>query len=186
MIIAGAILLALGIGSTIYGFHLNNSMEAQLNALFSSGNVDPGTVWIVAGIIALVVGIVLLAFGITKNLSSGSRKEVFYSASVMRKKACPHCGKKLDESLAFCPFCGQSTAEKKSPREDVCPYCESILPAGVAFCPACGKRVGAEFVPVRPTSVPTSVPTPVPTPNPPKVPDPPAAGGWSTPTDSDL
>lgn len=67
MLVVSVILIVLGIGSTIYGFYLNNSVEAQLNALFSSGNVDPGTAWIVVGVIALVIGIILLIVGLNKN-----------------------------------------------------------------------------------------------------------------------
>ena len=67
MVITSIILIVLGIGSTIYGFYLNNSVEAQLNALFSSGNVDPGTAWIVVGVIALVIGIILLIVKLNRN-----------------------------------------------------------------------------------------------------------------------
>lgn len=179
MIIAGTILIALGIGSTIYGFYLNNSMEAQLNALFSSGNVDPGTGWIVIGIIALVIGIVLLVVGMTKKSPSKSLGGDDRPIPVKHDKTCPHCGKRVDSSSAFCPFCGESTADKKPSKDNACPYCESILPAGVAFCPACGKRVGEEYEPVRPK------PAPAPRPAKPVV-EPSTSGGWSTPTDSDL
>lgn len=178
MIIAGAILIALGIGATIYGFYLNNSMEAQLNALFSSGNVDPGTGWIVVGIIALVIGIVLLVVGMTKKSPSKPLGEVAHSTPVKHEKTCPHCGSKLDGSPAVCPFCGKSTTEKKPTKDNICPFCESILPAGVAFCPACGKRISAEPELVSPT--------PPPTPAPKKTVEPVSSGGWGTPTDSDL
>lgn len=183
MIIAGAILIALGIGSTILGFYLNNSMEAQLNALFGRGDVDPGTGWVIAGIIALVIGIVVLAFGITKKSPSELIGEVVRPTPAKHKKICPHCGNKLDGSPAFCPFCGKSTTDTRTPdtrtpRENLCPYCESILPAGVAFCPACGKRVGVAPEPVRST--------PTPTPAPKKPVEPISSSGWSAPTDSDL
>ncbi len=167
MIIAGAILIALGIGSTIYGFHLNNSMEVQLNALFGSGNVDPGTGWIVTGIIALVIGIALLVVGITKKPRSTPDNP---------KTLCPHCKKKLDGSPEFCPFCGESTKSAKPPKDIVCPFCESILPVGVAFCPACGKRVGSEPNPIKPIPFPDSI----------KPAKPSDRDGWSTPTDTDL
>ena len=52
-IIVGAIL-------TIVGFVMNNSIEAQLTSLFSTGSTDPGTIFIVIGIIVLVVGILLV------------------------------------------------------------------------------------------------------------------------------
>lgn len=174
MIIAGAILVAIGIGSTIYGFYLNNSLESQLNALFSSGNIDPGTAWIVAGIIAVVIGIVLLAVGMAKKPDSKPKDVVSRPVAVKVESLCPNCGKKLDGSPAFCPFCGKSTASASPKKEELCPYCESILPPDVVFCPACGKPIVAEAKPVVHTYVP------------PKPAEPSAGGGWNTPTDSDL
>ena len=177
MTIAGAILIALGIGSTIYGFYLNNSMEAQLNSLFNSGNVDPGTVWIVVGIIALVIGIVLLFLGISKKTPSDLFEGTALRTSFKRENTCPHCGKKLDGSPVFCPSCGERTADLKPLKETVCPYCESILTPGSSFCPACGKRIDTEYKPVHPAPAPsprTSVPADSTT------------SGWSKPTDSDL
>lgn len=52
-IIVGAIL-------TIVGFVMNNSLEAQLASIFSSGSTNPGTIFIVIGIILLVIGILLV------------------------------------------------------------------------------------------------------------------------------
>ena len=129
MIIAGAILSVLGIGLTIWGFCLNNSLEAQFKAYLLTGNENPGTVLIVIGIIALVSGIVLLIIG--------KRKGVPLAITLnWHGRTCPYCGGKLDHSAVFCPFCGKSTAAKAN----VCPACGSALPAGSAFCPKCGNR----------------------------------------------
>ena len=182
MIIAGAILLTLGIGATIYGFYLNNSVEAQLNALFSNGNVDPGTVWIVAGIISLVIGIVLLIIGLTKKAAASP--SIGIVRSVPRKpepdSLCPHCGKGLEGSPAFCPFCGKSTNPVNPKKDTFCPYCESILPSGTAFCPAWGKQVGSEPGPAKRTFVPTPTKSVDPSAEPSVI------NGWSLPADSDL
>ena len=50
-----------------YGSRLNNSLEAQLNSLLSSGMTDPGTVWITFGVLGAVLGLVLLIFSFRKN-----------------------------------------------------------------------------------------------------------------------
>ncbi len=173
MIIAGAILLALGVGSTIYGFHLNNSVEAQLNALFSSGNVDPGTGWIIAGIIALIIGIVLLVVGITKKPGSIPKTDIRRRTPAKKISRCSNCGGKLDGSPAFCPFCGKSTKQDKT-TENRCKYCDSILPPGVAFCPACGKQIETEVSPLELNH------------DPPELPELNTDGGWNIPTDADL
>lgn len=172
MIIAGAILLSLGLGSLIYGVHLNNSVEAQLNALFSSGNVDPGTGWIVAGIIALVVGIAFLVVGIIKKPGSLPKIDVGREKTVKPKILCSNCGKKLDGSPAFCPYCGKTTTPTNPRKDNVCPYCESIIPLKVVFCPVCGKQlsgIGDRAAASNSGAKSTR-----------------AISGWNTPTDSDL
>lgn len=67
MIILGIILLLAGAGSAVYGLQLNDSMEAQLDYIFTTGTKDPGTTWIVAGAIVAVIGLVLLVSGINKK-----------------------------------------------------------------------------------------------------------------------
>jgi len=60
MIILGIILVFAGVGSTIFGVTQNNSLEAQLTSFFSSGTTNPGTIWIIIGVVAIVLGIVLI------------------------------------------------------------------------------------------------------------------------------
>ena len=69
MAILGIILIVAGAVSVLYGIMQNNSLEAQLTSLFSSGKTNPGTIWIVIGIIAVVVGIVLMVLNSKKNSS---------------------------------------------------------------------------------------------------------------------
>ncbi len=175
MIIAGVILSAIGLGLTLYGIYLNNNIEAQLSALFSSGNFDPGTSWIVVGSIILVVGIVLLIVGLTKKPASKSKRKSCRTKPIRNEMKCPHCGKELDGSPAFCPFCGESTTKKKPHEDNACRFCGSILSPGAAFCPACGKRIGEE-----------PVPTPPPAPKSPEPKEPVTSGGWRSPSDDDL
>lgn len=67
MIPAGIVLTILGAISCIYGASQNNSYEAQLHSLFSNGHTNPGTTFLVIGVIAAVAGIVLLIAGIVKR-----------------------------------------------------------------------------------------------------------------------
>ena len=69
MVIIGVILMVLGIGSAVFGYMQNNSLEAQFTSLFKNGTVNPGTTWIVIGISALVIGIILLIIGLRKKKS---------------------------------------------------------------------------------------------------------------------
>jgi len=63
MFILGIILTLLGVGSLVFGLMQNNSLEAQFTSLLSSGSVDPGTIWIIAGAVAVILGLVLIILG---------------------------------------------------------------------------------------------------------------------------
>lgn len=67
MVIAGVILLVLGLGSLIFGLIQNNSLEAQLMSFLSSGSGNPGTIWIIIGAVVAVVGIAVLVIGLKKK-----------------------------------------------------------------------------------------------------------------------
>ena len=61
MFLLGIILVVAGLGSAGYGFMQNNSLEAQFSSILSSGTANPGTMFIVIGVILLVVGIICCA-----------------------------------------------------------------------------------------------------------------------------
>lgn len=67
MTILGILLLVAGVISAIYGNSMNNSVEAQLSSLFSSGTTDPGTTWIIIGVVAIVLGLILVVGGLRKK-----------------------------------------------------------------------------------------------------------------------
>lgn len=67
MFIFGIILAVLGAGPLIFGFVQNNSLEAQFTSFISSGTVNPGTTWIIIGVIAVILGIVLMGIGKKKS-----------------------------------------------------------------------------------------------------------------------
>lgn len=67
MCILGIIIMVSGGALISYGSSLNNSFEAQLNSLLSSGATDPGTVWITFGALGAVLGLVLLIFSFRKK-----------------------------------------------------------------------------------------------------------------------
>lgn len=65
--ILGIIVLLAGVAMTLYGNSLNNSIEAQLSSLFTSGAVNPGNTWLYGGIALAVVGGILLIAGLTQR-----------------------------------------------------------------------------------------------------------------------
>ena len=64
MIVGGIILMICGLVSLISGISANNNPMAQLQSAFSGGGGDPGTIWIVLGIIALIGGGILTSYGL--------------------------------------------------------------------------------------------------------------------------
>lgn len=70
MLICGALLLAAGLASIIYGYILNNDYGAQVSAIFTSGSANPGTIWIIIGIVWFAVGAVLLAVILSKKVNT--------------------------------------------------------------------------------------------------------------------
>jgi len=67
MTVLGIILAIFGLGSCIYGIVQNNSMDAQLSSIFSSGRVNPGTIFIIIGAALAVIGILFWIKGRSKN-----------------------------------------------------------------------------------------------------------------------
>ncbi len=67
MLVLSIILIVAGAGSLIFGYTQNNSLERQLETLFSTGNSNPGTTWIIIGAIAAVVGVILLIASMSKK-----------------------------------------------------------------------------------------------------------------------
>ncbi len=211
MIIIGSILMAVGLGTMIFGFVRNNDLEAQLASAFSTGSLNPGTIWIVLGFVVLAAGLVLLLLGLNKRAGAAPGMTA-RPAPAVREILCPCCGRRVEASLSFCTSCGANLKKARpeaAPRakldaEQVCPFCESILRPGAMFCPACGRPVASSPTASRPASAPhptpaRTAPTPsytpatspayVPAPGPSHTPPPAHTGisnGWGTPTDDDL
>ncbi len=63
----GIIMLIAGAIAALCGFNQNNSVEAQLGSILSSGSANPGTVWIVIGAILAVIGLIVVIASLSKK-----------------------------------------------------------------------------------------------------------------------
>ena len=80
--ILGAILLVLGVACAGYGYLQNNSIEAQLSSLLSTGTANPGTIYIIIGAVVAVVGALVCGWSLYKRHGKGSVNAEHQSNSV--------------------------------------------------------------------------------------------------------
>lgn len=80
--ILGAILLVLGVACAGYGYLQNNSIDAQLSSLLSTGTTNPGTIYIIIGAVVAVVGTLVCGWSIYKRHGKGSTNAEHQSNSV--------------------------------------------------------------------------------------------------------
>ena len=80
--ILGAILLVLGVACAGYGYLQNNSIDAQLSSLLSTGTTNPGTIYIIIGAVVAVVGALVCGWSLYKRHGKGSTNAEHQSNSV--------------------------------------------------------------------------------------------------------
>ena len=51
-------------------------------------------------------------------------------------KICEKCHKSFDDSMSFCPYCGEKLSASKT-----CPKCKKEVPEDADFCPFCGENL---------------------------------------------
>ena len=66
-ILVGLISAVLGIIFSIVGFSKNASPAAQLQSMVSGGGLNPGTMWIVIGLVLLALGVVLIVIDVLQK-----------------------------------------------------------------------------------------------------------------------
>ncbi|HIR34571.1 MAG TPA: zinc ribbon domain-containing protein [Candidatus Faecimorpha stercoravium] len=111
------ILIIIGFVIIFFGYQQNNDINSQLESLFSSGSLDPGTVWIIIGAALLIISIVVLV--ITQwDKNKGQPLQGPYQPNPAPQMPgeqnvayCSHCGAKLKPNANFCPYCGSQVRE---------------------------------------------------------------------------
>ena len=98
MIFLGVIFVVSGIASIIYGVNQNNSLSSQLSSLFKSGSTNPGTIYIILGVVIIAIGLTIGYIGYTKN----SKIITDYNT-----KKCPFCANELKKEAIVCQFCSR-------------------------------------------------------------------------------
>ena len=68
MIVIGIILILTGGGCWIYGDSLNNDYEEQIRSVWNVGKTNPGSIFVIIGIIAVIIGAILILCGIFYKL----------------------------------------------------------------------------------------------------------------------
>lgn len=67
MILAGIIAIVFGGGLCVYGYTENNNLANQVISVLSGGGTDPGTPYLISGIVIFIIGVILLLYGFKKK-----------------------------------------------------------------------------------------------------------------------
>ena len=89
--ILGVILLILGVACAGYGYLQNNSIEAQLSSLLSTGTTNPGTIYIIIGAVVAVIGALVCGWSLYKRHGKGGAnvQHQEYSVPIQCKNDAP-------------------------------------------------------------------------------------------------
>ena len=137
----GVLLLLAGLISYGYGVTLNNDMEKQLSSMLGKGEANPGSTYIVLGVVAMIVGLALLILGIVKSMKENSDNRALPEDARPLPDAsaffCAFCGAAQAGNAVFCSQCGVCLKAEEKP----CPVCGSMPADNAAFCAQCGTRL---------------------------------------------
>jgi RNA polymerase subunit RPABC4/transcription elongation factor Spt4 len=144
MNIPGIILVIAGLISVFYGNNQNNSLEAQINSFFESGSKNPGTIFIILGVIGIIIGIVLIIrekMAGTGNYGNFGQKKTYNTNT--NDKRCRSCNKVYSGSFSACPHCGSSLYEETNQIANsgdswICKKCGEKNPTTSSSCKSCG------------------------------------------------
>lgn len=150
MIGFGVFLLIGGSVSLIYGILQNNSGSAQVNSLLSSGSVNPGTVFIVIGAIAVISGLLMIILGslskTVANSGSANQTQIPNPKDDPTVWECPYCSRinPIKDKVCFCGTPNPNPIDENtvvtSNAEWVCPQCGKEMDDHMEFCYGCGTK----------------------------------------------
>jgi len=118
LMIIGAVIALAGFGSIFFGINQNNSLSSQIYSYFSSGSANPGTPYIIIGVIGVIVGLIMIYFGYQKY-NQGKTGNAFFNSKTMGTKKCPFCANQIKREAIVCQFCGKELSNDFIPTHKV-------------------------------------------------------------------
>lgn len=110
LMVLGALIIAGGFSSVIYGNFMNNDFSSQL--FYSDGLFDdPGTIWMICGGVAIVFGILMVLAG-SEDLKSEKMKKMIFIC-----KKCKSTYSELSGTKNYCPDCNKPLIETQITRD---------------------------------------------------------------------
>jgi DNA-directed RNA polymerase subunit RPC12/RpoP len=156
MTIFGVIFVLSGIGSIIYGVNLNNNLASQLKSLWNSGSTNPGTTYIIIGVIAIIVGLIMIYAGLEKD----KEKRRIIQKSMDKNEdieidgswVCSNCGTSNNSFYSNCERCGKEFVKNRTNKKNdetskimpeywLCENCGNKNMAYLIKCSKCGLEI---------------------------------------------
>ena len=175
MTFLGILFILAGAGGIVYGVMQNNDVEAQMTSLFSEGQTDPGTIYIIIGAAAVLLGLIFIIIGVAGRGRKSPNTVYVYTPSVPNpyppepdyeddRGYAPAPGYSPKSGYVHDPYAGSSApprAPAYAPEDYGASYApepgfgpgpdptihERLYRAPAALCPSCGAPLeeGARF-----------------------------------------
>ena len=139
MIVIGIILILTGGGCWIYGDSLNNDYEEQIRSVWNVGKTNPGSIFVIIGIIAVIIGAILILCGIFYKITATNKK-----SNKITPIICPFCKKSTSSLNSFCTNCGRffdETVDYVINNTINCDNCGTVNEIDSSFCKNCGNKL---------------------------------------------
>ena len=138
MIFAGLLSFIVGIILTAQGSSLNNDISAQMESVFNNGTTDPGSGYIIFGVLFIITGIILFFWGIVRMNNEESNQQQSEKPAAEPAELCEKCGASIARGCKYCSQCGNETKPKE--QWTTCAYCGEKISTKSIFCMHCGKK----------------------------------------------
>lgn len=139
MIVIGIIFILTGGSCWMYGDSLNNDYETQIRSVWNEGKTNPGSIFVIIGIIVVIIGAILILCGIFYKITAPNKK-----SNQITPIICPFCKQSNSSLNSFCTKCGRlfdETIDDETNNIVNCSNCGTANEIDSSFCKNCGNKL---------------------------------------------